>query len=103
MGWVEVLGKRNTKAKALPLVLIEWQDSHGVSSEWQYLSQCHPFALVCKSVGWLVYDGRDSKVIVPHLTNSEHAKQQGCGDMTIPTAAVLKIVNLKETDRSRKR
>lgn len=84
------------------LVLIEWEDSHGVSSNWEYLSQCKPYVLVCKSVGWLIHDGKECKVIVPHLTDSEQARRQGCGDMTIPTAAVLKIVELKESGKARK-
>ncbi len=85
------------------LVLIEWEDSHGVSSDWQYISQCRPYVLVCKSVGWLIHDGKDCKVIVPHMTATERAKEQGCGDMTIPAASVLKIVELKEADKARKR
>lgn len=83
-------------------VYIEWEDSHGVSSDWQYLSQCKPSVVVCKSVGWLIHDGKECKVVVPHLTDSAHVKRQGCGDMTIPTAAVLKMVNLRETRSSRK-
>lgn len=81
------------------LVLIEWEDSHGVSSAWEYITQCKPSVVVCQSVGWLIYDGKECKVLVPHLTKSEHVKRQGCGDMTIPTAAVLKIVRLKEASK----
>jgi hypothetical protein len=50
-----------------------------------------------RSVGWLAYDGEDCKVIVPHLSveSAEGIQQQGCGDMTIPTCAVLKIKTIK--------
>ena len=95
-----MLGKM--KNSEYRLVYIEWEDSHGVSSSWEYLSQCKPYVLVCKSAGWLIHDGEDCKVIVPHLTNSDHAKQQGCGDMTIPTASVLKMVDLREARKARR-
>lgn len=56
--------------------------------------------LVCKSVGWLAYDGKDCKVIVPHISSlSEHAKPQGCGDMTIPTKAILRLATLNVKGR----
>jgi hypothetical protein len=37
-------------------------------------------------------------VVVPHLT-TPHANtigRQGCGDMTIPTKAIVRIANLRE-------
>lgn len=78
------------------LVLVEWMDSYGCSSEWQPIAGCNPKALRCQSVGWLLHDGDDCKVIVPHLSDAEHsqAEQQGCGDMTIPTQAILKISDI---------
>jgi hypothetical protein len=86
-----------TGKQSYDLVLIEWEDSHGVSSDWEYLSNSNPYVLVCKSVGWLIHSDKHCKVIVPHLTDSDRAKQQGCGDMTIPAAAVLRMVKLKES------
>jgi hypothetical protein len=85
--------------KGYRLVLIEWQDSWGCSPRWEYIDGCEPAVLLCRSVGWLIYDGKDCKVIVPHLTKSEHVRQQGCGDMTIPTPAVVRVVRLKEGKR----
>lgn len=78
------------------LVLIEWLDSYGCSSNWQLLEGCVPHLLHCRSVGWLVHDGEDCKVIVPHMTNADHptSPQQGCGDMTIPTKAILSFTDL---------
>lgn len=75
------------------LVLIEWVDSFGCSSTWTSLSACDPEPMVCRSVGWLVHDGDDSKVVVPHVA---HNAEQGCGDMTIPTVAITKLVDLEE-------
>jgi hypothetical protein len=74
------------------LVEIEWRDSCGCSSNWQEIEDCKPAVMSCRSVGWLVYDGSDSKVIVPHLTEDG---DQGCGDMTIPAKAIVRIRKIK--------
>lgn len=82
------------------LVYIKWVDSFGCSSTWEEIQEEYdPKPLICRSVGWLIHDGDDCKIIVPHLTSKEHdhAIQQGCGDMTIPTRAILKIVSLITT------
>jgi hypothetical protein len=77
-------------------VLVEWEDSFGCSSTWASVERIAPSALVCRSVGWLVYDGKDCKVIVPHLTMANDVVQrQGCGDMTIPARAILRITKLR--------
>ena len=82
------------------LVLIEWVDSHG-NGEWQDIaSPIADRALVCRSVGWLVLDGRRAKVIAPHINESEPGVEaQGCGIMTIPAAAVLSVRTLREPRR----
>ena len=78
------------------LVLIEWVDSMGCSSEWRTLEADHPHPLTCRSVGWLIHDGDDCKVIVPHVTEAPDttSPRQGCGDMTIPARAILSITDL---------
>ena len=80
----------------MPLVLIEWVDSFGCSSEWQRLDLANPKPLLCRSVGWLLHDGGDCKVVVPHVSEAldDMAPRQGCGDMTIPTTAIRSIVDL---------
>ncbi len=77
-------------------MLIEWLDSYGCSVKWQDLAECQAKPLHCRSVGWLAYDGDDCKVIVPHISDSirDPVTAQGCGDMTIPSRAVLKIADL---------
>jgi len=77
------------------LVYVLWQDSCGASARWQFLDESDPERVVCSSVGWLVYDGKDCKRIVPHLVTPEDGRSQGCGDMTIPTSAIRKLVTLK--------
>jgi len=78
------------------LVMIEWVDSYGCSSNWQILKDCYAKPLLCRSVGWLFHDGDDCKVIIPHLsdTKSEEIPPQGCGDMSIPTKSILNITDL---------
>jgi hypothetical protein len=46
--------------------------------------------MVCRPVGWLLYDGDDHKAVVPHISDETHPTigRQGCGDMTIPTRAL---------------
>lgn len=84
-------------ATSTKLVFIEWLDSFGCSSQWQEITECAPKPLHCRSVGWLIYDGSDCKVIVPHLSDPDHesAKFQGCGDMTIPTKAIVAMRELE--------
>jgi hypothetical protein len=78
------------------LVLIEWVDSYGCSPSWAEISEIEPKSLHCFSVGWLVHDDEKHKVIVPHFADGEQAgiTLQGCGDMSIPTVAVVSIKDL---------
>lgn len=80
-----------------PLVLIEWEDSHADGS-WHPLGDgVEDRALVCKSVGWLVLDGERVKVVAPHMNEEEPGVLlQGCGIMTIPSGAVLRIAILTQ-------
>jgi hypothetical protein len=80
------------------LVLIEWADSYGVSPSWEEITlPMTPKSLTCTSVGWLAHDGEDVKVIVPHWHDEDQdvgAALSGCGDMTIPTSAIRRMVQL---------
>jgi hypothetical protein len=86
-----------------PLVYIEWEDSYGCSPNWEDLKNCSAVPMVCRSVGWLVHDDQKCKVIVPHLNEPDHpnADLQGCGDMTIPTSAILRMAQLTLPKRKR--
>ena len=82
------------------LVLIEWEDSFGCSERWQIIKeQVNAKPMICQSVGWLVQDDKEVKVVVPHMTKSDNVDLQGCGDMTIPTKAVVRIVELRESKK----
>jgi len=79
----------------MKLVLIEWRDSYGCSPDWQPLEGVSPKPLICKSVGWLAFDGDDCKLVVPHVSgDSGAARKQGRGDMTIPTSAIISMREL---------
>lgn len=88
-----------TGDEQLKLVLIEWVDSFGCSSDWQELEDDpQPLKpIICQSVGWLLRDWTQCKVIVPHIAEiPRDSTLQGCGDMTIPTACILRMVDLSE-------
>ncbi len=80
------------------LVLIEWVDSHS-GKGWQSLDELEGKAepLFCRSVGWLVKETRDCKVIVPHISGEKNGGivLQGCGDLAIPKKAILKVKLIK--------
>jgi hypothetical protein len=80
------------------LVLIDWVDSLGCSSQWQKIEHVNADPLLCRSVGWLIHDSKNSKVVVPHISNpdSDNAPPQGCGDMAIPTRCIIRITPLRE-------
>lgn len=81
-------------SKAAKLVLIEWLDSCGRSDgdAWTR-AQPHKRALSVKSVGWLVHNGKSAKTVAAHITCDIHP--QRCGEMTIPTGAIVKMTRLK--------
>lgn len=77
--------------------MVEWFDSFGCSPSWQPLEISAPKPMLVRSVGWLAYDGKDCKVVVPHLADetSPDVTPQGCGDMTIPTRSIRRMTTLR--------
>lgn len=55
--------------------------------------------LYCKSVGWLVSERPDCKVIVPHVSGERNGTTAltGCGDLTIPSQAIVRFTVLQES------
>lgn len=81
------------------LVEIKWADSFGAGSSWGEIEQMAVKRFHCYSVGYLVHDGDDVKIIVPHMHSADEeigAVESGCGDMTIPTCAVVEMHVLRE-------
>ena len=87
-------------ANPCSLVLIEWEDSARPIPEWRHLSDFgHSGAIKCASVGWLLHDGEDKKVLAPNMGDVEDERNiQACGVIQIPTRCVTRIRRLEETD-----
>jgi hypothetical protein len=77
-----------------PLVFVEWIDSHSLAG-WQNLDSLGEESLTCRSVGWLIHDGEQVKVIAPHLSDGANP-QQGNGIMMIPAKSVIRTVTIPE-------
>lgn len=69
------------------LVMIEWEDSHHRPG-WT-IEEPDARPLICHSVGWLVSDTHDVKVLAANITDEE--QMQRCGDMTIPQRCIRRI------------
>ena len=48
------------------LILIDWVDSCGASPRSDFIENKENEIVRCQSVGWLIFDGKDAKTIVPH-------------------------------------
>jgi hypothetical protein len=81
-----------------PLVIIRWLDSRQPCGQWRYLSslpEARPVEVA--TVGWLVTDTVDVKVVCQNVGDLDHPeKAQASGIMTIPTRCVLSIERLTE-------
>jgi len=81
------------------LVLIEWVDAHS-GRGWQPIERIAQAnePLYCLSVGWLVSETRDCKVLVPHLGGDKNGRVilLGCGDLTIPTSSIVRMNILRQ-------
>jgi hypothetical protein len=87
----------------LPLVSIEWVDSGQPIPGWQWLEgmECRrPHK--CVSVGFLVQDDEETKVLAPNLGSSGGGGEwdQASGLITIPTIAVTRIARLTSSETS---
>jgi len=89
--------KLNAKRLINKLVYVQWVDSYGCSPRWEPADNVKPTLLTCESVGWLMYADGSVLLVVPHLTGSPQAgiEKQGCGDMSIPAACVLKLAPIR--------
>lgn len=79
------------------LVYVQWVDSYGVSSSWKSLDDAKDERHIIHSVGWLVKDGENVKVIVPHISPANDkisSDEYGCGDMSIPVSAIVSMYDI---------
>ena len=77
----------------MKLVLVEWFDSRR-GEGWTLLEDIRNGhgVIKCKSVGWLIAKDSSSLTLAGHLGENP---EQCCGDMTIPTAAIQSITQLR--------
>jgi hypothetical protein len=92
--------RKKIKLKMNDAVFIEWEDSYGCSDSWQDISSVgSPESMICRSMGWV---GRKSErfiVIIPHVAKIQILGiNQGCGDMTIPIASIIRVKRLPVSD-----
>ena len=83
----------------MKLVMIEWADSRQPTHGWERVSEM-PARDYCKciSVGWLLQDNRDVKVLAANVADVGD-ETQAMGIVTIPTACVLKLTLLTSSSR----
>lgn len=84
---------------ACPLVLIEWDDARHPSSSWVRLSDLvtNEGPTKCVSVGWLIYDGADKKMLAPNMADIEDEQNiHASGIIHIPSACVTRVVRVEE-------
>ena len=91
--------KRDNDAR---LVLVEWVDSRSPASHWEPLRDAAEGEVCeCVSVGFLVKDSDEIKILVPNMADVEdETSLQASGAITIPSCAVRRIVDLEEVDGS---
>jgi len=80
------------------LVLVEWLESRSPSSQWEQLSDLEKRnACECVSVGLLVADHKDEKIVAPTMAEMAHPKNlHTSAVITIPARAITKISRLEE-------
>ncbi len=68
-------------------VEIEWIDSKGVTSSWEYLDEVAPLEpSVVNSIGYLLEDNKDYKTLVQSVS-----ADQVLGRLTIPAGNIKKV------------
>jgi hypothetical protein len=83
---------------ACPLVMIEWVDSAQPTAQWVHLANVETReAVLCVSVGWLIQDGKEVKVLAPNMGEvNSRDNVQVSGVIRIPTRCIRKITKLTE-------
>jgi hypothetical protein len=83
-----------------PLVLVEWEDSRQPNPGWVRLASLdEPVSVRCVSVGWLINNGPDAKMLAPNLGDLDDIDSvQASGVMQIPTRCIKSVVELQEPE-----
>ena len=74
-----------------PLVRIQWEDSRGVTTGWEWKDDVDPLPpVVIFSVGYLIKDTKRYKTLVQSVSD-----EQILGRLTIPSGCIKSIKKLK--------
>jgi hypothetical protein len=84
-----------------PLVLVEWLDARQPEPGWVRLANLvvSDGPVKCVSVGWLLYDGPDKKMLAPNMADVEDEQNiHASGIVHIPSACITRVVRVEEKD-----
>lgn len=86
--------KKKGKSIVGNTVLIIWQDSYGVLSGWQEISDYSAGELNIESVGFVIYEN-DKVIALAHnyAKETDNTPRQANGIMVIPKACIIKITS----------
>lgn len=80
------------------LYIVEWVDSHTILNGWELISDIEePKKVINVSVGFIIKETEDNIMIIPHIADIKNPNSfgSGCGEMVIPTIAIIKKTKLK--------
>lgn len=82
----------------LKLVAVTWLDSRHAAAAWVHLDDLGPARpVMCVSVGWLVQDGADAKLLAQSLADVDRdGVPQAAGIKCIPSGSIVEIVEIGE-------
>lgn len=81
----------------MKLVLIEWIDSSGCTTDWNDLDSERELPLVSiRSVGWLIKQDEDRTIITPHIADLVNEPKQGMGTTVISAKSIKAIHELPD-------
>lgn len=86
--------KKKGKSIVGNTVLIIWQDSYGVLSGWQEISDYSASELNIESLGFVIYEN-DKVIALAHnyAKETDNTPRQANGIMVIPKACIIKITS----------
>jgi len=79
------------------LVVIEWLDSRQPVPAWQFIGAIEaPTVCNCLSVGFLVFESDDAKVLAPNLADTDSDDMQASGTITIPNCSIKRVTDISQ-------
>jgi hypothetical protein len=82
---------RSAKLPDYPLLVIQWVDACRLNSGWMDFTDIpDPYAHMCVSVGFLVSENENAKILVPTIGDTQHpANSHTYGGMMIPKSSII--------------